>query len=301
MHGIVVLNKPVGYTSHDCVIKLRRLFDTKKVGHTGTLDPDVSGVLPICIGEATKIVPYLTDTLKTYQAEITLGFSTDTEDKSGVEIDRLAVSSPLSEADILEALNTFKGQIKQLTPMYSAVKVNGKKLYEYARENKPVERPVRQVTIHDLSFIPGSITQDASLFSFGFEATVSKGTYIRTLCVDIGKKLGYPAHMSGLIRTKTADFSLDDAVTLEELSALKTNNQLSSILLPLKAGLTHLPVYEVDEQTKQRVLFGQKLKRPDFFEIDRPYRVEYKGQLLAIYQSHPEDSSIIKSSRGFNL
>ncbi|GEM00814.1 tRNA pseudouridine55 synthase [Halolactibacillus halophilus] len=299
--GIVNLNKPIGYTSHDCVMILRRIFNTKKVGHTGTLDPAVHGVLPICIGEATKVVPYLTDTDKTYQAEITLGISTETEDQTGEVLESIPLQNIIDEREIERVLQQFLGESTQKTPLYSAVKVNGKKLYEYARQKIPVERPERQINVKQLKLTPGTLRKEADVVKFSFEATVSKGTYIRTLCVDLGKALGYPAHMSHLIRTRTAAFALAEAVTLEELEQLKDQQALHTILHPLQTGLLHLPVWEVDEELKKRIGFGQKLSRPEGFLIDTPYRMERDGELLAIYQTHPEDETIIKSLRGFNL
>jgi tRNA pseudouridine55 synthase len=299
--GIVNLNKPIGYTSHDCVMKLRRIFNTKKVGHTGTLDPAVEGVLPICIGEATKVVPYLTDTDKTYQAEITLGVSTTTEDQTGDVLETVPLLNIINETEIEHVLQQFLGESTQLTPLYSAVKVNGKKLYEYARQGIPVERPKRQISVKQLKLTPGTLRREGDVVKFSFEATVSKGTYIRTLCVDLGKALGYPAHMSHLVRIRTAAFTLADAVTLEELERLKEQQALHTILHPLQTGLLHLPVWEVDEELKKRIGFGQKLPRPDGFLVDTPYRMEHNGELLAIYQTHPDDETIIKSLRGFNL
>ncbi|GEM03391.1 tRNA pseudouridine synthase B [Halolactibacillus miurensis] len=299
--GIVNLDKPIGFTSHDCVMKLRRIFNTKKVGHTGTLDPDVRGVLPICIGEATKVVPYLTDTDKTYQAEITLGVSTTTEDQTGEVLETQPVLKPFEEVEVRKVLRQFLGETTQITPLYSAVKVNGKKLYEYARQGMPVERPTRQIHVKELTLAPGSIRIEGDVARFSFEATVSKGTYIRTLCVDIGKALGYPAHMSHLIRTRSAAFTLKEAVTLDELEQLKEQQALHTILHPLQTGLAHLPVWEVDEKTKIKIGFGQKLKRPEGFLADTPYRMEHNGELLAIYQTHPNDQTVIKSLRGFNL
>lgn len=299
--GIVNLNKPIGYTSHDCVMKLRRIFNTKKVGHTGTLDPAVEGVLPICIGEATKVVPYLTDTDKTYQAEITLGVSTTTEDQTGDVLETVPVLNMIEETKVEHVLQQFLGESTQLTPLYSAVKVNGKKLYEYARQGIPVDRPKRQISVKQLKLTPGTLRREGDVVKFSFEATVSKGTYIRTFCVDLGKALGYPAHMSHLVRTRTAAFTLADAVTLEELERLKEQQALHTILHPLQTGLLHLPVWEVDEELKKRIGFGQKLPRPDGFLVDTPYRMEHNGELLAIYQTHPDDETIIKSLRGFNL
>ncbi|SEN57021.1 tRNA pseudouridine synthase B [Amphibacillus marinus] len=300
MNGIVPLWKPVGLTSHDCVIKLRRIFATKKVGHTGTLDPEVAGVLPICIGEATKVVPYLTNTKKTYLAEVTLGIATDTEDQTGQIIDQVAINQQLSKTTIKAVLANFVGEITQITPLYSAVKVNGRKLYEYARANEPVERPIRHVTVHQLAYIEDSFSQTDGKVSFKISTTVSKGTYIRTLAVDIGRALGYPAHMSHLIRTRTADFTEATAIGLDQLESLKQEGDLQRILLPIEAGLTHLPIHNVSASLAKKVLNGQKLARPEGWSANEVYRIEYEDKLLAIYQVHPSNSDLIKPLRVFN-
>src|SRR5690625_1116434 len=177
----------------------------KKVGHTGTLDPAVEGVLPICLGQATKIVPFLMDTTKTYIAEIKLGSATETEDAEGSIIEEKRLKGPLSNETIDTALASFKGEITQLPPMYSAVKVKGKKLYEYARNHEEVERPKRQVTIFDIIRLE-SDNNDDSLIKI--KVVCSKGTYIRTLCVDIGKNLGYPSNMYIVIITEKSKKSL---------------------------------------------------------------------------------------------
>ncbi|HHU20748.1 MAG TPA: tRNA pseudouridine(55) synthase TruB [Bacilli bacterium] len=301
MNGIIPLWKPVGMTSHDCVIKLRRLFETKKVGHTGTLDPEVSGVLPICIGEATKIVPYLTDTKKTYRAEITLGKATDTEDQTGQIIEEQPIDEPISIDAITAVLEKFLGKIEQVTPLYSAVKVKGKKLYQYARDNQTVERPIRQVIIHAIELAPDSLIAAEDTIKFEIETTVSKGTYIRTLAVDIGKALGYPAHMSKLVRTATADFNENNSIEFEDLEKLKADGQLISALLPLEAGITHLPGHRVDSEIAQKVSYGQKLPKPSDWVDDQPNRIEFNQKTLAIYQVHPDKPTEIKPLRVFNL
>lgn len=299
MHGIIPLWKPVGLTSHDCVMKIRRLFKTKKVGHTGTLDPEVEGVLPICIGEATKVVPYLTDTLKTYQAEVTLGYATDTEDQTGEVTQQSDHVEPVTEAEIKKTLETFKGNIIQTVPLYSAVKVKGKKLYEYARANEPVERPKRQVTIKSIQLIPDSIKQENGRFRFRYQVTCSKGTYVRTLSVDIGKAFGYPAHMSHLVRTATGSFHQDETFTFEEIKIKKEEGRLEELLFPLQKGVDHLLVWEVDEQTAKKVMNGQKLPKPENIQSETPYSIHYKDKLLAIYQEHPSKQELMKPLRVF--
>ncbi|WP_430785857.1 tRNA pseudouridine(55) synthase TruB [Virgibacillus flavescens] len=294
MNGILPLWKPKGLTSHDCVIKIRKLFQTKKVGHTGTLDPEVEGVLPICIGQATKIVPYLTDSTKVYIAEMKLGSSTDTEDAQGKILEKKEVDQLPSNKEIHNVLKRFTGQIEQVPPMYSAVRVNGKKLYEYARANESVERPKREVTIHDLQFI--GVNQNA----IKLKITCSKGTYIRTLCVDIGKELGYPAHMSELVRIETGTFKEESTVTFQQIEDKVKQNKQNDLLLPIISGLSHLDTYSVDEETSKKVLFGQKFTKPMIKLKTNPFVILYQEEILAIYQDHPTKEDQIKPVRVFN-
>lgn len=294
MNGILPLWKPKGMTSHDCVDKIRKLFGTKKVGHTGTLDPEVEGVLPICIGQATKIVPYLTDTKKIYIAELSLGSTTDTEDAQGKVIDSKEVDQIPSTDKIETVLNGFRGQIIQTTPMYSAVKVNGKKLYEYARANETVERPKREVTIHQLQFL------DLKENRIKLQVVCSKGTYIRTLCVDIGQALGYPAHMSDLVRTETGSFTEKDTVTFDQIEEKVKSQQQTDLLLPIIRGLSHLDYYSVDKETGKKVLYGQKLTKPMINLKTNPFIILYQKEILAIYQIHPVKADQIKPVRVFS-
>ncbi|WP_188454347.1 tRNA pseudouridine(55) synthase TruB [Virgibacillus oceani] len=296
MDGILPLWKPKGMTSHDCVFKIRKLLKTKKVGHTGTLDPEVEGVLPICIGQATKIVPFLTNTKKTYIAEVSLGTATDTEDAYGQVVDQKPVSNPPDQKEIIEVLKSFEGVITQVPPMYSAVKVNGKKLYEYARANQKVERPERQVTIFEIKLI-GRETNN----SFKLKVTCSKGTYIRTLCVDIGARIGYPAHMSDLIRTETGSFSEKDTYTFDEIEQAIESEQQDNILLPIARGITQLDQLTVNEEIMRKVLNGQKLAKPDKRLSTDPFAVMYDNHVLAIYQTHPEKDDQIKPVRVFQV
>lgn len=296
MDGILPLWKPKGFTSHDCVMKIRRLLKTKKVGHTGTLDPEVEGVLLICIGQATKIVPFLTDTQKTYDAEIMLGKATETEDGQGKVIEEKIVSVPPVDEKIENVLQSFTGTITQVPPMYSAVKVNGKKLYEYARANEPVERPERKITIYDITRLPAN-KQEANFIRM--KVVCSKGTYIRTLCVDIGKELGYPAHMSDLIRIQSGPFSKRDTVTFATIEEAVEKDEQNELLEPVSKGLKHLDWLYVDEETKRKVLFGQKLASPEKTLNTDPFVVMHGQQLLAIYQTHPEKPELIKPVRVF--
>ena len=219
MDGILPLWKEKGMTSFDCVYKVRKLLKTKKVGHSGTLDPEVDGVLPICIGKATKVVENLHEANKVYQGEITLGFSTETEDAHGKVVSTTPIESSFSVQEIDEKMQNFIGEITQIPPMYSAVKVNGKRLYEYARAGEEVERPVRKATIYDFNRISEPVyNEKTKTQSWKFEVSCSKGTYVRTLSVDLGKALGVEAHMSQLTRVKSGPFHSDDCITLEQLN-----------------------------------------------------------------------------------
>ncbi|HAM79436.1 tRNA pseudouridine(55) synthase TruB [Ornithinibacillus bavariensis] len=295
MNGILPLWKPKGMTSHDCVMKIRKLFKTKKVGHTGTLDPEVEGVLPICIGKATKIVQFLTDTKKVYIAEVKLGSTTETEDAYGGIVEEATVEHFPTKQEIENVLQSFMGEIVQVPPMYSAIKVAGKKLYEYARANQTVERPKRTVTIHEMIFL----SSDAVESTIRFKVTCSKGTYVRTLCVDIGKSLGFPAHMSYLVREETGDISRRDTVDFSTIEAACKEGNGESLLLPITAGLKHLDTYHVDEETKKKVLYGQKLIKPENSFRTSPVKVMCGDELLAIYQIHPENEEQIKPIRVF--
>lgn len=296
MDGILPLWKPKGLTSHDCVIKIRKLYRTKKVGHTGTLDPEAEGVLPICLGEGTKIVPYLTDTKKTYIAEVMLGTATDTEDQTGNVIERKEVTKKPNMEQIDLVLDKFRGEITQVPPMYSAVKVNGKKLYEYARAKEPVERPKRNVTIYELTRLERTASSNQS---FWIKVTCSKGTYIRTLCVDIGKKLGYPAHMHALTRVATGAFLKDNCVSIDEIEK-RDEEERKQLLFPIEKGLEHLDHVIVDETVKNKIAHGQKLSLPKIMPKTDPFVMMYEDKLLAIYQIHPENNKQIKAVRVFN-
>lgn len=207
IHGIINIYKEKGFTSHDVVAKARGILREKKIGHTGTLDPEAEGVLPICIGKATKVVPYLTDADKCYEAEVILGAYTTTEDATGEILETFPVE--VGRDAIEEVVSTFIGDYTQIPPMYSAIKVGGVRLYELARQGKVVERPARDVKIYDCQ-----ITEWISKERFRIRVNCSKGTYIRTLCTDIGKKLGCGAHMGELLRTKVGAYTLEQSKQL---------------------------------------------------------------------------------------
>lgn len=297
MNGILPLWKPRGMTSHDCVARIRKIYGTRKVGHTGTLDPEVEGVLAICIGHATKVVPFLTAMKKTYIAECSLGKSTDTEDAYGQTIEERTIDNPPSIETINQTLASFRGEITQIPPMYSAVKVKGKRLYEYARANQEVERPSRQVTIYELNNLTNEPKHTPT---FKMKITCSEGTYMRTLCVDIGRQLGYPAHMSDLVRLETSSFVAEETVTFTDIENAQHRNELEQLLIPISRGLNNMARLEVNEDERRRVLHGQKLPQPEENLNTDPFLVMFNEELLAIYQTHPEDSEQIKPVRVFN-
>ena len=296
MEGILPLFKPAGVTSHDCVFKLRKILRTKKIGHTGTLDPDVTGVLPICIGKATKVAEYITDAGKSYEGEVTIGFSTTTEDAAGEKVEQKPVTQPIKRDQILAVLDSLTGEIVQTPPMFSAVKVGGVRLYEYARKGMVVERPSRKVKIYSMELLDDRTEFLGETIRFRFRVSCSKGTYIRTLAVMIGEKLGYPAHMSNLIRIQSASFTLDDCFTLEEIEKLAEEGTVEGILKPLESALSHLPKLKINDKVAEKVKNGALLTIPEHLKTcNGPIIVETKdGLALAIYAKHPNKQDILK-------
>ncbi|WP_191556413.1 tRNA pseudouridine(55) synthase TruB [Metabacillus idriensis] len=300
MEGVLLINKPAGMTSHDCVAKMRRIARTKKVGHTGTLDPDVTGVLPVCLGRATKIVEYLTAASKTYEAEVTLGFSTTTEDSSGEVVEKKKVESVITKEDVLEALKSLTGEIDQVPPMYSAVKIGGKKLYEYARAGQTIERPSRKIMIHEMTLLSDIVSNEDTV-SFRFKVQCSKGTYVRTLAVMIGEKLGFPAHMSHLIRTASGPFLIDQCHTFEDIEEMAEEGRLQDELIPISTALNHLPKLSINDTLAKKVKNGAVLEVPSGFEQyaaeDSIAVYDEQGTCLAIYKQHPEKPHFLKPSK----
>ena len=257
--GVIILNKPEGMTSHDCVNKIRRLYNTKKVGHTGTLDPMATGVLPILIGRAAKAAEYLSAEDKTYVAGLRLGITTDTEDTTGTVLTEC--SDIPDEQKVLEVCASFVGEIMQTPPMYSALKVGGKKLVDLAREGITVEREARPIKVHSLDAIRIDDT------NYILSVHCSKGTYIRTLCADIGAKLGCGGAMSGLNRAASGPFTLSDAVTLEELGCKDYDERVAMLR----------PVEELFEDLA-------RVKLPPFFEkLSRDGNEIYQKKIQTSY------------------
>lgn len=292
--GLLPLYKPRGMTSHDCVARIRKTLAFRKIGHTGTLDPDADGVLVLCLGRATKIAQYLLDGQKTYKGIIRLGTATDTEDESGSVVASASVCGPIAREKIECAFHRHTGPIRQSPPMYSAVKVNGRKLYEYARAGLSVERPARSVHIYDLKIDGDARTFDHEI---PFSVTCSKGTYIRTLAVDIGRSLGYPAHLGALTRIKAGPFRIEECLTFEQIEEKRSSGRLAECLLPLEAGLAHLGRWTVDRATAARVMHGAVLPAPEGLG-NRSYAVyDPDGRCLAIYRPHKEKKGLAKPEK----
>jgi tRNA pseudouridine55 synthase len=296
LEGILPLFKPAGLTSHDCVFKLRKILKTKKVGHTGTLDPDVTGVLPICIGRATKVAEYITDAGKADEGEVTIGFSTTTEDVSGDIVEKKTVDRSFTREEIQSVLTSLTGEIEQTPPMYSAVKVNGVRLYEYARKGIEVERPTRKVKIYSIELLDDRQEFSGETVSFRFQVGCSKGTYIRTLAVMIGERLGYPAHMSKLERIRAASFTLEDCLTFSDVEAKMEQGTIENSLYPLERALSHLPKYLINDKVAEKVKNGAVLPLPENEgNWDGPIVVENEAKVaLAIYAKHPNKPGFIK-------
>lgn len=247
--GVLVVNKASGWTSHDVVAKLRGLFRGQKVGHAGTLDPAATGVLPILVGKATRIAEYLMDWDKEYRAVLRLGETTDTQDATGTVLESRSIAGVTEDA-IRSAIERFQGRVAQVPPMYSAVKVGGVPLYKAARAGLTVERDSREITVHGID-IQGIAGRDVSLL-----VRCSKGTYVRTLCADIGDALGVGGHLLALERCRVGPLTIERALTVEEVGTRLSLGQLEDDLISLDAALAGLPAVVVDEATAQRTVHG---------------------------------------------
>lgn len=301
MNGILNVYKEAGWTSFDVVAKLRGILKTKKIGHGGTLDPQVTGVLPVAVGKATRLLEYMEEAGKVYEGEVTIGFSTETEDAEGKVIETTSVPLTLSEKEIDEAIRLFVGEIQQIPPMYSAVKVKGKRLYEYARAGEMVERPTRNVTIK--SFVRTSpVTFENECARFTFRVACSKGTYIRTLAVDLSAALGYAGHMSKLQRTAANGLQIDKALTLEEIEAFVLDDKLTEILQPKEVAVSDLPRIDVTDEQAAAVRVGKKFEETEFGELCEAKRFAffYQNKLIAVYMKHPEKTGILKPNKVIN-
>ena len=287
MDGFLVLNKPLGKTSSDCVVFVRkRLPRGTAIGHGGTLDPMASGVLPVCVGAATRLFDYIIDKQKTYVAELQLGVVTDTQDATGAVVETRSVN--VTEADVRAALPRFIGEIWQRPPMYSAIKRGGKRLYELARRGESVEVAPRACRVDDVR-----LTASLGDGRYRLEVDCGKGVYIRTLCHDIGAYLGCGGHMATLERTRAGVFTLENALTLEEVDALGAEG-LEARLLPMDAAISHLPAVRVEARHRAAVRNGMPL-RPEWLDAPAPQaeavRVYVGGEFAGIGAPR-EDGSV---------
>ncbi|MCL4442323.1 MAG: tRNA pseudouridine(55) synthase TruB [Firmicutes bacterium] len=289
MDGILNVLKPPGMTSHDVVAFVRRVTGNKKCGHTGTLDPGAAGVLPVCLGKATKLARFVTEGDKTYRGEITLGIATSTQDAFG-DILAYQDASRVTLEQFKEVIPSFLGSIEQVPPMASAIKVQGQRLYELERQGKTVEVPTRVVTIYDLKIIDSWDWQTPHPRIL-FDCTCSKGTYVRTLCSDIGQALGCGAYMSFLLRSRVGAFGLESTVTLETLAKLAEEKQCAEVTIPMVQAVQHLPVVEILPTAQKSVTSGATLypsgirSRSGEVSPGDLVRVQVDQQLLGIFQA----------------
>ena len=323
LNGILNVYKEAGWTSFDVVAKLRGILKTKKIGHGGTLDPSVTGVLPIAVGKSTRLLEYMEAAGKIYEGQVTIGFSTETEDADGAIVNQTPVKNNLTESEIDSAMSRFVGKIKQIPPMYSAVKINGKKLYEYARAGQTIERPAREITIK--SFVrtsPIDWNKEEVLVTFSFKVECSKGTYVRTLAVDLADSLGYAGHMSKLQRTASNGLLIKDAIKLSKIEEIKESGKLSTILYPAEYAVSDLPRVNLTTVQFDMARVGKKFAQSDWTnEVEtadssvnktkqqeylltdlsllttEKFAAFYNDKLVAVYMKHPEKEGIWKPNK----
>ncbi len=293
-HGIINIYKEKGYTSHDVVAKLRGILQMKKIGHTGTLDPDAQGVLPVCLGKATRLCEMLTEKEKVYEAVLLLGVETDTQDTSGTVLAKYPVT--VSEEQVKNVIEQFQGEYQQIPPMYSALKVNGKKLYELAREGKVIERKARTVEIYEI------VVLNIKLPRVKIQVRCSKGTYIRTLCHDIGEKLGCKGCMEELVRTRVSGFRIEEAVSLKKVEEFVASGKVEAYILAVDQILKEYPAIIVQKESSRLLYNGNPLLLKNlqsgtdlsFIQQKEDMRqnmvrvYDWEGTFLALYQYQAE-------------
>ncbi len=294
-NGIIVINKPQDWTSHDCVAVMRRATGIKRIGHTGTLDPMATGVLPICIGTATRIMEYMDLDWKTYRATLKLGIETDTEDIWGEVISEKSTEG-ISKEQIVQVVNSFIGEIEQIPPKYSALKVNGKKLYEYARAGQEVKIKSRKITVKEI------IINDISGDNVDLTITCSKGTYIRTICSDIGKKLGCGATMSSLVRTASGIFKLKDAIEIEDIKKM-SKEEILDRLIDTDVPLVHFGKINLDAKKAKDFVNGKKIRRKEIDIVGESnhqnmYNIYYSNEFLGVAKI---EEGVLKAHKVFNV
>jgi tRNA pseudouridine55 synthase len=290
MDGILIINKPAGITSHDVVWRARKILDGERTGHTGTLDPFATGVITVLVGRATRLAQFLDKDTKEYEAIIKFGFETTTGDKTGKPKSVPNPDLQVIKEDVEDVLSEFKGEIEQMPPMFSAKKVKGKKLYELARQGIEIERKPIKVTIYEIEM--SGTEQKLDNTEVAIRVVCSAGTYIRTLAEDIGKKIGIGAHLAELNRTRSGNFELSKAITLDELNALAEKNEVD--LISMNDAVSHLPKAELDKEQVEKTHHGMKLKyenaevkRGDFVRL-----VDENENLVAVGAYDESDGSV---------
>lgn len=294
--GVLVIDKPADWTSHDVVAKVRKILRTRRVGHTGTLDPFATGVLVICVNRATRLVQYLTGDDKEYVATMRLGFATDTGDFTGEALPSVTDASHVTSEQVRETLKQFVGRVQQIPPMYSAKKVGGVRLHELARRGEEIERQPIEIEIKELELLPNSQVLDSHAGSvrtqeFSFRVVCIAGTYVRTLAEDIGKRLGVGAHLTSLRRTRAGSCRLTEAVTLERLSELVEQDRLAEVLTPM-AGAVELPELFLSEEECKAVTHGRSIRRAGTWNAGKLSKLcDAERNLLAIAEFDAEKSA----------
>lgn len=289
-NGVLIVDKPADWTSHDVVAKVRKILRTRRVGHTGTLDPFATGVLVICVNQATRLVQYLTGDDKEYLATMRLGFATDTGDFTGQTLPPVADASHITPEQVQAVLKEFQGRIRQIPPMYSAKKVGGVRLHELARRGEKIERPAIEIEIKELELLSDSFIGNVQTQEFSFRVVCTAGTYVRTLAEDIGKRLGVGAHLTALRRTRAGSCRLSEAVTLETLSELVVQGKIGDVLISM-ADAVNLPEVLLSEEECKAVRHGRSICRTEVLDTGMLAKLcDAERNLLAIAEFDSENS-----------
>ena len=299
--GILPIYKERGITSHDVVFRARRILQMKKIGHSGTLDPEVDGVLLLLLGGATKVSDYAMDLGKSYRAEVCLGIKTTTEDLTGEVVEECKVAD-ISVDKIKEILKSMIGEIEQKPPIYSAIKVNGRKLYEYARRGQfDVEIPTRKVNIYNISFIENSEYYKDDKFYFSIDINCGKGTYVRTIATSIGEKLNLPSTMSKLTRTRSGEITLDNCLTLSEVEQHLKDETLEEKLLRKEYALEEYKFVEIPKFRAKQVMNGLRFRKNQFPDYDFTDGIvfTYENEAIAIYHLKDKDDELLSVKTTF--
>ncbi len=288
--GILIIDKPQDWTSHDVVAKLRKILKTRRVGHTGTLDPFATGVLVVCVNRATRLVQFLTGDDKEYVATMRLGFATDTGDLTGEALLPVTDASHITSEQVREVLNQFRGRIRQIPPMYSAKKIGGVRLHELARRGEVIERQPIEVEIKELELLPHTRDVNREAKEFTFRLVCSSGTYVRTLAEDIGRSLGVGAHLTGLRRTRAGKCELSKAMTLEQISELVEMDKLDEVVIPMIDAVS-LPEIRLNDEDCKAVAHGRSIiHKGEWNNGDQAKLCDANRQLLGIAEFDADNS-----------